>query len=168
MTSIMVITPLHMAHSAYGASAISWVLMAHTLGMFGLSSVTGWLNDRLGSVAMIVVGALVLALSGVIAPLAPNVPVLAIALFLLGLGWNFCFVAGSTLLADSLQPGERGSVQGASETLVSLAAGIGSLGTGLVFARGGMVAIGAVGIALALALIGFQVWVTRVQPRDSL
>lgn len=165
MTSIMVITPLHMAHSEYDAGAISWVLMAHTLGMFGLSSVTGWLNDRLGSVIMIVVGALVLALSGVIAPLAPNVPVLAVALFLLGLGWNFCFVAGSTLLADSLQQGERGSVQGASETLVSLAAGIGSLGTGLVFARGGMVSICAVGIAFALALIAFQVWVTRIQPR---
>ena len=46
MTLLMVVTPLHMNRAAYDAGAISYVLMAHTLGMFGLSGVSGWLASR--------------------------------------------------------------------------------------------------------------------------
>ena len=58
MTLLMVITPLHMAHHEHGSGLISLVIMAHTLGMFGLSGITGWLTDQLGRVAVILVGAL--------------------------------------------------------------------------------------------------------------
>jgi MFS family permease len=59
---------------------------------------------------------------------------LALALFLLGLGWNFCFVAGSTLLDDILEPREKGQVQGITETMINVASGAGSMGSGLIFA----------------------------------
>lgn len=160
MTLVMVITPLHMDHYDHGTQAISLVIMAHTLGMFGLSSVTGWLIDRFGRLAMIVTGALVLVGATLLAPISTAVPVLAFALFLLGLGWNFCFIAGSSLLSDALAAGERGRGQGASEMMVALAAGTGSLGTGAVFARGGMAAVSAVGLAFSLALIATYAWLT--------
>ncbi|HEX6387646.1 MAG TPA: MFS transporter [Anaerolineae bacterium] len=160
MTLVMVITPLHMNHHDHGTQAISLVIMAHTLGMFGLSSVTGWLIDRFGRLAMIVAGALVLASATLLAPLSTEVPLLAFSLFLLGLGWNFCFIAGSSLLSDALMAHERGRAQGANEMLVALASGAGSLGTGAVFARGGMAAVGAVGLAFALALIAAYAWLT--------
>ena len=51
---------------------------------------------------MIVGGTAVLVLSCVLAPLSLRLPILGLALFLLGLGWNFCLVAGSTLLSDAL------------------------------------------------------------------
>ena len=44
MTLLMVVTPLHMNRADYKADAISYVLMAHTLGMFGLSGLSGWLG----------------------------------------------------------------------------------------------------------------------------
>lgn len=160
MTLVMVITPLHMDHHNHSTQAISLVIMAHTLGMFGLSSVTGWLIDRFGRLAMIVAGALLLASATLLAPLAPEMPLLAFALFLLGLGWNFCFLAGSSLLSDALAAGERGRVQGASEMMVALASGVGSLGTGAVFARGGMAAVSAVGLTFALALVAAYAWLT--------
>jgi YVTN family beta-propeller protein len=69
-------------------------------------------------------------------------------LFVLGLGWNFCFVAGSTLLSNQLHYDERGRVQGTNELLISLASGAGSLLTGVIFAGGGMLRVGAVGLAL--------------------
>jgi MFS family permease len=59
---------------------------------------------------------------------------LAVATLFLGLGWNFCFVGGSTLLADQLSPAERSRTQGFSDLLVGLASATASLTSGFVFA----------------------------------
>ncbi|MCA9942966.1 MAG: MFS transporter [Ardenticatenaceae bacterium] len=167
MALIMVITPLHMDHNNHSTESVSLVIMAHTLGMFGLSSITGWLIDRYGRIPLIVAGAALLIISGILAPLSVAVPNLAIALFLLGLGWNFCFIAGSSLLADALAARERARAQGASEVLVSLATGVGSLGTGAVFNQGGMTAVAAVGIALSLLLFAALFWFNRWQQHTT-
>jgi MFS family permease len=167
MALIMVITPLHMDHNNHTTESVSLVIMAHTLGMFGLSSVTGWLIDRYGRIPLIVAGSAILIISGLLAPLSVAVPNLALALFLLGLGWNFCFIAGSSLLADALAARERARAQGASEVLVSLATGVGSLGTGALFGQGGMTAVAAVGIALSLLLVALLFWFNRFQKRSA-
>ena len=161
MTLIMVITPLHMAHNHHDLKAISWVLMAHTLGMFGLAPLTGWLIDRRGQLTMIVVGGLVLVVASLLAPFSTSVYYLSAALFLLGLGWNFTFIAGSSLMADSLAISERARAQGFSESLVALASGAGSLGTGAAFAFGGMVLVSAIGLACSLAFMAAALWMTQ-------
>ena len=158
MTLIMVITPLYMNHHAHGEQAISWVIMAHTLGMYGLSSLTSRFADRFGPVKIIVVGALILGVSAVLTPISNQVSMLAFSLFLLGLGWNFCFIAGSALFFSGLLPVERGRAQGAGEMMVALAAGAGSLGTGAVFAEAGIVVVSAMGLAFSLVLIVVSVW----------
>lgn len=161
MTMIMVITPLYMKSLGYGIQEISLVIMAHTLGMFALSSVTGWLIDRHGRLTMIVAGALILALASVMAPLFSLLVILMAALFLLGLGWNFCFIAGSSLLTDSFSADERGRTQGTNDMMVALASGAGSLSTGALYAFGGMGLIAAIGLGFAVALILFTGWSTR-------
>lgn len=161
MTMIMVITPLHMQHEQHATESISWVIMAHTLGMFGLSGLTGRLTMRLGKPAMIVLGGLVLAISAILAPMAATVPMLALALFLLGLGWNFAYVAGSTLLAGAITSGERGRTQGTSETLIAVAAASASFGTGIAFEWGGLIAVGMISLALSMALIAALFWARR-------
>jgi MFS family permease len=153
MVMVMVITPLHMQHEAHSTQSISWVIMAHTLGMFGLSGFTGWLTARYGQVLVIMLAGVTLSVSAIMAPLVHTVPMLALALFLLGLGWNFGFVAGSALLAGAVTGNERGRTQGASETLVAAAAALGSFGSGIAFQWGGMIAVGALGLALAMALL---------------
>lgn len=153
MTLLMVITPLHMSHHEHHTNAIANVIMAHTLGMFGLSGVTGWLIDRFGRYSMIVIGALLRVVAGLLAPLSPEVPLLALSLFLLGLGWNFCFIAGSSLLAGVLAAGEQGRAQGASEVVVALASGAGSLGSGYLFDSLGLPAVSGLGIGLCLILV---------------
>jgi MFS family permease len=158
MTLIMVITPLHMDHEHHGTQEISFVIMAHTLGMFGLSWLTGSLINRYGRLAIIFFGALILVLSGILAPMATSVIALALALFLLGLGWNFCFVAGSSMLSDAISAGEKGRMQGASEVVVALASGAGGLGSGAVFANGGMLAVSGVALAMVLALLAAASW----------
>ncbi len=158
MTLIMVITPLHMNYLHHSTTAISGVIMAHTLGMFGLSSITGWLIDKYGRIQIIVVGGIILISASLLTPISESLVILTFALFLLGLGWNFCFIAGSSLLSDTLHNTERGRAQGASDTLVSLSSGIGSLATGAVFAAGGMIAVSGAGLAFTLILLALIVW----------
>ncbi len=171
MAMLMVITPLHMNHHAHEAGSISFVISAHTFGMFALSGVTGWLIDRYGRVPLIVAGACVLIIASVLTPLSTAVLPLALALFLLGLGWNFCFIAGSSLLTDSLAANERPRTQGASEMLVALAAGIAGLATGVLFDRAGMTAVSGVGLLFSTSLLGFvafyavsRPWVRQPEP----
>ena len=163
MTMIMVITPLHMQHEQHATESIAWVIMAHTLGMFGLSGITGRLTARFGNSPIIFWGGMILALSAVLAPMAATVPLLAVALFLLGLGWNLAYVAGSALLASSVSSGERGRTQGASETLIAVAAASASFGTGIAFDWGGLIAVSMIGLALTLALFAALFW-ARKQP----
>lgn len=164
MTTIMIVTPLHMSELGYSITNVQWVLMAHTLGMFGLAGVTGWLIDRTNPTMMIGVGGMVLVTAALLTPISSTIWLLAFTLFLLGLGWNFCFVAGSTLLSSSLRTGERGGVQGASETLVSLASGLGSLAVGLLYANGGITGISAGGLLFSLVLIVALVWILWRRP----
>jgi len=158
MVMLMIITPLHMSHNEHGVQAISFVIMAHTLGMFGLSGLTGWLIGKAGRLTMMIAGSLVLVSACLLAPVSTTIPILALALFLLGLGWNFAFVAGSSLLTDGLISAERGRVQGAGEMAVAVGAGLGSLGSGLIFARGGILAVSIVGLGFSLALLVMVLW----------
>ena len=155
MVLLMVVTPLHMNHHHHATKAISWVIMAHTLGMFGLSAFTGLLIDQIGRVKTIVIGVVILLISCVLAPVSTGVPLLALSLFLLGLGWNLCFVAGSTLLADSVEAVDRGRAQGAGEGMVAIVSGVGSFGVGSVFASGGIVTLAVICAVICLILLAF-------------
>jgi MFS family permease len=155
MVLLMGITPLHMKNHSHSLGEISVVFMAHTLGMFGLSSMTGYLIDRFGRVNMIVGGAVVLILSAVLAPLSTETYALVIALFLLGLGWNFCYIGGSSLLSDALTSAERGKAQGMNEAMVALASGAASLSSGFIFDAGGYLAVSIIGLIFVLILTGY-------------
>lgn len=161
MSFLMVITPLHMDRAEHGTAAISTVIMAHTLGMFGLSWLTGGLIDRFGRIPMILAGTAILAASCVLAPLSLQVPILGLALFLLGLGWNFTYVAGSSLLSDALAAHERARAQGASEALIAIGSGLASISVGLVFAQGGYLLVSSVALAATLLLLFLTYWLVR-------
>lgn len=150
MILVMSVTSLHMHNHDHGLGDISLVIGAHTLGMFGLSVVTGSLADRLGRPLTISIGALLLVGGALLAPVSLLTPWLALALFLVGLGWNLCYIGGSTLLSDALTPAERGRAQGASDLLVNLASAGGSLTSGLILARFGYGPLCLLGAALAL------------------
>jgi MFS family permease len=151
-----------MRNHQHNLGNISAVISSHTLGMYAFSVLSGRLSDKWGRVPVILTGASTLLLACIAAPLSPNVIPLAVALFLLGLGWNFCFVGGSTLLADQLSPVERSRTQGANDLLVGLASATGSLGSGIVFALSNYTVIAIV--AGVLALIPFLMslfWLRR-------
>src|SRR2546422_593448 len=102
--------------------------------MYGFSVVSGQLADGWGRGPVVMAGATVLILACLAATLSPQVLPLTVALFLLGLGWNLCYVGGSSLLADQLSPAERARTQGFNDLLIGLASAAGSPRSGSGFA----------------------------------
>lgn len=165
MVAIMVITSLHMRGHDHNLRDISAVISSHTLSMYAFSVVSGRLSDKWGRGRVILAGSFTLLLACITAPLSPNVFPLAVALFLLGLGWNFCFVGGSALLADQLSPAERARTQGTNDLLVGLASAVGSLGSGFVFAASNYTIISIVAGLLSLIPLGMSLlWMRRIKP----
>ena len=162
MVAIMVITARHMDHNDHGLTDVSRVIQAHTIGMYAFSVITGRLTDKWGRGPVILVGAVMLLLSCLMAPLSPDVFPLAVALFLLGLGWNFCFVGGSALLSDQLSPLERSRTQGTNDLMVGLASAIGSFGSGIVFAASNYMVISvAAGVLSLIPLLMIIRWMSK-------
>ena len=163
MVMLMVITSLYMREYEHSLTNISLVITAHTFGMFAFSIVSGRLADRLGRELVILMGAIILVIAGLTAGLSTNVLPLMSSLFLLGLGWNFCYVGGSTFLADQLSPVEQSRMQGINDLLVGLASALGSLGSGFVFASIGYRVMGITGAILAFLPIILTLWLTQSQ-----
>jgi MFS family permease len=150
MVMLMSITALHMTNHGHGLGDVAIITMAHTLGMYGLSMVTGRLADNFGRVPTIIAGAGLLILACALAPLSLATGLLALSMFLLGLGWNFGYVAGAALLTDSLTLAERGRVQGGSDLAVGLVSAFGSVQSGLLFAWTGFPNLSLISLIIVL------------------
>ncbi len=122
MVSVMVMTPVHMAHVDVTLKVIGFVISVHILGMYAFSPIVGSLSDRYGRKSVIQLGVLILLLSTIIAGAADanDSFSLGFGLFLLGLGWSCTLIGGSTLLSESVETELRPSSQGASDLLMNL------------------------------------------------
>ena len=152
MVLVMTMTPLHMADHGHGLAAVGLVISGHTFGMFAFSPISGWLAGRFGTPIIIAAGLALSAFSSVLAAVAPpdGGVILFIALFLLGVGWNLSFVAGSALLTEGLDGAERTTLQGATDAMIWSSAAAAALGSGIVVAAASYTALGLLGAALIL------------------
>lgn len=160
MVSVMVMTPLHMSHGHADLEVIGFVISVHILGMYAFSPLVGMAVDRWGSRRVAMAGGAILAVAAFLASRSETgwSGLLLVALFLLGVGWSFTLVSGSTLLTNAVTTGERPAVQGLSDVLMGLAgAGGGALagvvvgGPGYAWLAGGAAVVGIVIMGIALA-----------------
>ncbi len=158
MVTLMVMTSVHMKVLHHPLTAVSLVISVHTLGMYALAIVSGRMTDRWGRGPVIILGSIILILSCLMAARSTTLLPLLIALFLLGLGWNFAYVAGSTLLTDQLSPTERAKTQGFNDLLLGFASAAGSLGSGMIFSAVGYGALGWVAALAALVPLSLTLW----------
>ena len=111
------------------------ILEWHVLGMYGPSFFTGSLIQKFGVLKVIFAG-IVLLFGAVLAALAgTGVINFWIALFVLGVGWNFMYVGGSALLTECHTPAERAKTQAANDLMVFCTMAISSMSSGMIGAR---------------------------------
>ena len=155
MVLIMTATPIHVENNGFDLALVGSIISAHTLGMFAFAPLVGRVVDRVGAVPMIGASAVVLVASAFLAATAPvsATSVLTLALFLLGIGWNLGFVAGSTLLSVSVEPSIRPLIQGRVDSMVWGSSALASAGSGVLLAGPGYPFLSYLGAGLTMCLV---------------
>jgi predicted MFS family arabinose efflux permease len=155
MVAIMTMTPIHLVDHGHSLAVVGFVISAHVAGMFLPSPLTGWLCDRVGRLPVLAAGGVVLAAAGLLAASADprSNATVAVALALLGVGWNLGLIGGSALLTDAVPPPERPQAQGAADLVMGAVGAAGSVLSGPALAYGGFAVLGLSGAVLALGLL---------------
>jgi len=133
MTLVMTATPLSMhVNDGYSLQETSAVIQVHILGMYVPSLFAGFIIERIGVVRVMHIGALGLLATSIIALQGHTVLHYWWALMLLGVGWNFLFVGGTTMLTYTYSLAERYSAQAINDFLIFGASASASLLAGTV------------------------------------
>ena len=132
MVMVMQATPLAIAGHGHPVTAGSWVIQWHVLGMFVPSFFTGRLIDRHGAALVALGGVVAFAASAAVGFLGTGFFYFLIGSCLLGIGWNFTYIAGTAQITASHRPEERGRVQGMAEFTIAC------VGAGASFAAGSL------------------------------
>ncbi|HEY8069467.1 MAG TPA: MFS transporter [Burkholderiales bacterium] len=137
MNFLMTSTPIAMRVCGHPYGDAAFVISSHVVAMFAPSFVTGSLIKRLGAIPVMLAGAALnivcigIALSGV------EVANFWWALVLLGVGWNFLYIGGTTLLTETYRPEERAKAQGANEFAIFAMMAVSSFSSGMIVTNAG-------------------------------
>lgn len=169
MVAIMTMTPVHMRAHHHDLSAIGLVISLHIAAMWLPSLVTGMLVDAWGRLPMAVTAAATLLAAGVVAAVAPgqSMPLLILALILLGLGWNIGLISGTALIVDGTDPQNRARVQGTADVLIALAGAGGGVMSGMVVQHASFAVLSMGGGLLALLLLPVLWWARKMSSRRA-
>ena len=169
MVAIMTMTPVHMQHHGNHLSAIGLVIGFHVAAMYLPSLITGALVDKVGRNKMVITSAVTLVLAGLLAAFAPgeSTILLAIALILLGLGWNFGLISGTAIIIDSTTVHNRAKIQGTIDVGVALGGAAGSLLSGIIMAYSSYASLGLLGVYVSILLIPLMLWAS-VKKKQSI
>lgn len=159
MMFIMTATPLAMLDCHFGIDDSVGVIQWHLVAMYAPSFFTGWLIQRYGAAFVLLVGTALCGLCVVLAGMASTLDNFYAALLCLGLGWNFMFVGGTTLLARAYRPAEQGKAQAISEFSTFAATALASLCAGQLLSHLGWATMNvAVLPLLVLAAVATLAW----------
>lgn len=130
MNLLMTATPLAMHHANHPFDDTAFVIQWHSICMFAPGFFTGSLIKRWGEIKIIMMGLIMLGLCVPIALAGNTVFLFWSSMALLGVGWNFAFTAGTSLLAEAHTPSERAKVQGWVNFIIYGTAAVAALSAG--------------------------------------
>lgn len=167
MNLLMAATPLAMQVCGYPFEDAALVLEWHVIGMFAPGFFTGHLIQRFGALRIMAVGVLLNALCIGVALSGIELHRFLIALFLLGVGWNFLFTGATTLSLQAWRPAEKDRAQAAINFAVFAVMALSSFASGALVTSQGWQWLNA-GSLLPVALTGLALlWLARVQRRTA-
>jgi predicted MFS family arabinose efflux permease len=165
MTLVMTATPISMhINDGHSLEQTTGVIRAHVLGMYVPSLVTGFLIERIGVARMMLAGAVTLLGTTLIGLQGQSVLHYWWALVLLGVGWNFLYVGGTTMLTYTYSMEERFRAQAVNEFLVFGTAATASLLAGTVMHYFGWLRL----MLIPIPILAFVCLALLVVRRDSL
>ena len=153
-----------------GTSANATIIQWHVVAMFALSFFTGHLISQFGVKRILTVGIVLYLVAIACALGGDNFWLYFSALALTGLGWNFLYIGGSTLVASVASPEERGRVQGLADFVTTTLVAIASLAAGALHSQFGwevmvLVAVGPIMvIAVTLAWFATRSQIVEARP----
>ncbi len=137
MNFLMTATPIAMGVCGHPYGDAAFVISSHVIGMFAPSFVTGGLIKRVGVVPVLFAGALlnIVAVGSALAGI--SVTHFWISLVVLGVGWNFLYIGGTTLLTQTYRPEERAKAQGANDLAIFVMMTLSSFTSGMTVTTAG-------------------------------
>lgn len=158
MNFLMVATPLAMGTHGHHYADAAFVIQWHVIAMFAPSFFTGSLIRRFGVLRVMFAG--VIALTVCVAIALADVTVMHFwwALVLLGIGWNFLYIGGTTLLTETYLPAERAKTQGLNDFIVFTTQAITSVASGWMLERGGWSTVNYLALTLIVTMALAIVW----------
>ena len=163
MTFLMTATPLAMQGCALPLGDTALVIEWHVLGMFAPSFFTGHLIRRFGAVPIMLIGAAADGLSVFVNLSGQTTEHFWLALFLLGIGWNFLFIGATTLVTETYRPEEKAKAQAANDFLVFSTVTVASLSSGALLHEYGWRWVNLGVIPLLVVVVGTLLWLWRIQ-----
>jgi MFS family permease len=162
MNLLMAATPLAMDICGLPFADAAFVLQWHVLGMYAPSFVTGSLIRRFGVLNILMAGVVLMAACIALALSGITLAHFWAALVLLGVGWNFLYIGGTTLLTETYRPEERARVQGSNDFMVFGVQAVSSVSAGALVLGGGwsllnlyaIPAVAVIAIAVTMLMIG--------------
>jgi MFS family permease len=138
MSFIMTATPVHMhVMEGYTLEHTKWVIQSHIIAMFLPSLITAWIIKKLGIPLMMIIGLVAYLACIAIAFFGHDLINYWLSLVLLGVGWNFLFIGGTTILPQAYKPSERFKVQAVNDFVIFGTQAVASLSAGwFIFAVG--------------------------------
>ena len=167
MVLAMTATPLAMVHHDHSLSGAATVIQAHVLGMFVPSFFTGSLIARFGVLRVMAAGAALLSAHVMVTLSGTGFASFAGALVLLGVGWNFLYIGGTTLLTSTYRPAERANAQAAHDLVIFAVGLISALSAGALLQAIGWQRMNALLLPWSLTPIIAVAWLARRQRRDK-
>ena len=166
MSFIMTATPLEIVEMCgYQVSDAAGVIQWHSMSMFAPAIITGTLIARFSSLKIILAGMVIMFISTLIASAGIELYNFYGALILIGIGWNFMFTAGTTLLEHAYNENEKAYVQGLNDLVVFGLAALATLSSGFMLQTVGWKSMNMIVIGILAILIAVILWFIKV--RDS-
>jgi len=158
MNLLMTATPIAMNFCNHPFAAAAMVIQWHVVGMYAPGFVTGSLIRRFGVLNVILAGIVLVATCVAVALNGITVAHFLIALALLGVGWNFMYTGGTTLLTESYAPAEKARAQGANDFIVFATMGVSSLASGAMVSTAGWEAMNRAVLPFLAAVAAVVLW----------
>jgi hypothetical protein len=171
MNLAMTATPIAMAHHQHSMTETAFVIQWHVLGMFLPSFFTGSLIARFGAPKIMLTGVGLLLCHVTVALSGVEFLHFASALVLLGVGWNFTFLGGTTLVTETYRPSEKAWTQGIFDFTVFTTVVISSFASGALLHLFGWTGVNMLALPLLLAagtaLVLYVLWSRRQAMRPA-